>query len=54
MPCCAFVQSIQGWAVHFPNRESDESSVDTPAVKLPVSNEMTALQVLSICLMPLP
>ena len=50
MPCCAFVQSIQGWAVHFPNRES----VYTPAVKLPVSNEMTALQVLSVCLMPLP
>ena len=26
----------QGWAVHFPNRESDESRVETPAVKLPV------------------
>jgi hypothetical protein len=44
----------QGWAVHFPNKESDESSVDTPAVKLPVSSEMTALHVLSVCLMPVP
>ena len=33
--------------MHFPNRESDELRVDTPAVKLPVSNDTTALQVLS-------
>jgi hypothetical protein len=44
----------QGWAVHFPKSESDESRVDTPAVTLPVSNDMTALHVLSASLFPVP
>ena len=44
----------QGWTEQFPNREIDESRVDMPAVNLPVSNDMMALTVLSLSLLPVP
>ena len=44
----------QSLAVHLPERASEELGVDTPADKLPVFRDITALQVLPVSFLPIP